>query len=95
MGGLDDGDPLLQLPCSAPPPHAFVSGAGAVPFPWLFVFKGSGSSGSDRMLGKAALQLVEHLGVGCCHLFLVLKATEGWKPVLDLSALNCCDAYFL
>ncbi|XP_068222863.1 uncharacterized protein [Palaemon carinicauda] len=41
------------------------------------------------MLSKGALQPVQKPSPGFCNrLFLVEKATGGWRPVIDLSALN-------
>ena len=43
----------------------------------------------DRMLGKGALELVEHPGPGYySHLFLVQKVTGGWWPVIDVVAFS-------
>ena len=84
----------------------------SVPFPhlkpvsWDLIEFSSYSSGSmkaqalqeevDKMLGKGALALVEHLGpVYCISLFLVQKATGGWRPLVNLSALSLCYSYSL
>ena len=41
------------------------------------------------MLVKGALALVDHPGPGLySRLFLVQKATEGWRPVINLLSLN-------
>ena len=41
------------------------------------------------MLAKDALEIVLHPGPGFySHLFLVLKATGGWSPMIDLSHPN-------
>ena len=41
------------------------------------------------MLGKGALEIVTDPGPGIySHLFLVEKATGGWRPAIDLSPLN-------
>ena len=41
------------------------------------------------MLDKGALEIVNDPGLGFySRLFLVEKATGGWRPVIDLSPLN-------
>ena len=41
------------------------------------------------MLAKGSLEIVLDLGPGFySRLFLVEKATGGWRPVIDLSPLN-------
>ena len=43
----------------------------------------------DKMLQKGAVELVDQPGLGYySRLFLVEKVTEGWRSVIDLSALN-------
>ena len=43
----------------------------------------------DKMLSKGALEVVPDPGPGFySRLFLVEKASGGWRPVIDLSALN-------
>ena len=43
----------------------------------------------EKMLGKGALEIVTDRGPGFySHLFLVEKATGGWRPAIDLSPLN-------
>ena len=45
------------------------------------------------MIQKGALKIVDQPGLGLySHLFLVEKVTEGWRPVIHLSAL---DGYFM
>ena len=44
---------------------------------------------SEKMLAKGALEIILNPGPGFySHLFLVEKATGGWRPVIDLSPLN-------
>ena len=43
----------------------------------------------SKMLQKGAVEVVDDPGLGFyCRLFLVEKATGGWRPVIDLSPLN-------
>ena len=43
----------------------------------------------EAMLAKGALEIARDLGPGFySRLFLVEKATGGWRPVIDLSHLN-------
>ena len=44
----------------------------------------------SKMLQRGALESVDQPGPGFnSHLFLVQKVIGGWRPVIDLSTLNC------
>ena len=86
--------PLLRdgykVPFEGPPPPPLTD----TPVPFRSYHPGSSRALAlaqevSKMLEKGALEVVEDPGLGFySRLFLVEKATGGWRPVIDLSSLN-------